>query len=320
MHFSTDEAIVWPRRPALRARRRWPAFKEGLSSGFTLIELLVVIAIISILAALLLPSLAQSKMQAQQIACMSNLRQIGVAGLLYLNDTQRCFPYNNPLFSNYQPGVPTGWSYALTNTGATAASLLCPSTHLPQNTTNQASGAADLAWVLAGYNITPFIPPMCGSYGQNSWLTDFITTMPDNMGNNGAGGFLYPQYLFSKLSSLQKPAQTPFFFDENYAVTFPLETDTPATNFYTGQSPITLALDGMGCCTILRHGGRTAASSVPYTSGTRELLPPGAINIGLTDGHVELSKLPNLWNYYWHLNWNPSLHSFANHLFIGVRP
>jgi hypothetical protein len=25
------------------------------------------------------------------------------------------------------------------------------------------------------------------------------------------------------------------------------------------------------------------------------------------DGHVELSKLPNLWNYYWHLNWNPAL-------------
>ena len=27
----------------------------------------------------------------------------------------------------------------------------------------------------------------------------------------------------------------------------------------------------------------------------------------LADGHVELSKLPNLWNYYWHLDWNPSL-------------
>jgi len=34
---------------------------------------------------------------------------------------------------------------------------------------------------------------------------------------------------------------------------------------------------------------------------------PGGINMGLSDGHAEYSKLPNLWNYYWHLNWNPAL-------------
>jgi prepilin-type N-terminal cleavage/methylation domain-containing protein/prepilin-type processing-associated H-X9-DG protein len=54
--------------------------------GFTLIELLVVIAIIAILAAILFPVFAQSRKNAQKIACISNLRQIGAGILLYAQD------------------------------------------------------------------------------------------------------------------------------------------------------------------------------------------------------------------------------------------
>ncbi len=56
------------------------------SRAFTLIELLVVIAIIAILAAILFPVFAQAKEQAKKINCVSNLKQIGLATMLYAND------------------------------------------------------------------------------------------------------------------------------------------------------------------------------------------------------------------------------------------
>src|SRR5258708_10305510 len=54
--------------------------------GFTLIELLVVIAIIAILAAILFPVFAAAREKARQTACISNLRQIGLADLMYAQD------------------------------------------------------------------------------------------------------------------------------------------------------------------------------------------------------------------------------------------
>ncbi|MCP5519143.1 MAG: prepilin-type N-terminal cleavage/methylation domain-containing protein [Verrucomicrobiales bacterium] len=74
-------------------------------NAFTLIELLVVIAIIGLLAGLLLPALSAAKDKARRIACLSNLRQMGIAWTGYLGDFEDRFPDRRDL----KQSLPGGW-------------------------------------------------------------------------------------------------------------------------------------------------------------------------------------------------------------------
>jgi prepilin-type N-terminal cleavage/methylation domain-containing protein len=77
--------------------------KSRLASGpltraFTLIELLAVLAIIALLAAMLLPTLAQAKAQGKTTDCLSNLRQMGLSMSLYTADNENGFPYTGAFY------------------------------------------------------------------------------------------------------------------------------------------------------------------------------------------------------------------------------
>jgi len=272
------------------------------AGGFTLIELLVVIAIIAILAALLLPALANSKMQALTTKCRNNLHEMCVGFAIYRTDNNGQM-IGKLTLSSTQDSL---WVNTLAPNWNNSSNVIeCPAVNVMSDAQIAALGGASPS----GNANTPWVWQEAGaqyltesSYTLNGWLYDSADTYSETL----------PEYRFNKECNVAQTSKCPVFAEGIRVDTWALETDTPASpmNLYTGDDNLNATTGGgMGRILLDRHGGippAKAPTAVPYPSSL-----PGAENLGFFDGHAESVPMQNLWLYYWHLHWNPKANPWA---------
>ncbi|MCC7519009.1 MAG: DUF1559 domain-containing protein [Verrucomicrobiae bacterium] len=170
-----------------RAERFTAERRRSVRGGFTLIELLVVVAIIAILAALLMPSLKSARESARRSKCMSNLRQIGAATMLYANDNDSSFPLYTKS-SGGEGANPGLWPYmGLSSTPMPGSVFHCPSSaDKPTVTAPDADPARELGGAYGAAGTKGY-----SAYGYNTCFRE------------GAGNMTK----FTKVPDIASPAQ-----------------------------------------------------------------------------------------------------------------
>lgn len=248
-------------------------------NGFTLIELLVVTGIVSLMLTLLLPVMGKARAAAQSTACLSNLRQMGVALTTYIAENKGRLPEyiwvtpSTPdvAWNGYWPGI-------LNNYRCNPNALLCPSAWdvVPFNQ-NKGRGTARYAWTgkfqanasavrLNAANVRN------SSYGYNRRLT--------------AGGGYGRDSKATKLTAVGKLTETPAFFDSAWVDAAPMN-GTPTEPV---EAPPNF------------HGGGLVAGSPDHWNFL--LSRHGrAINVGMVDGSAKTVRLEDTYTLMWSGSW-----------------
>jgi len=156
----------------------------NMRRGFTLIELLVVIAIIAILAAILFPVFARAREKARQASCQSNLKQLALGFLMYVNDADEKLPVWNPWCWGYVGrGIP--WWIQVQPYIKNVQLYACPT----------ATVAGNIRGACASCQAAGFEVPAL-NYGYNEYMS------------HGGAPCCIPDARSAKLVTWDKPVQT----------------------------------------------------------------------------------------------------------------
>jgi prepilin-type N-terminal cleavage/methylation domain-containing protein/prepilin-type processing-associated H-X9-DG protein len=187
--------------------------------GFTLIELLVVIAIIAILAAILFPVFAKAREKARQSSCLSNLKQLGLAGLSYAQDYDEKLP---PGYIYEGPDVNwlVSWMQLCQPYIKNAQVCVCPSWSAPSHYTDGVN-------VAGGLQKATLIP------------VESYTTM----WGGGASG--------NSLGAIPRPSETILYFEEKCLATIGGLSD----GYYTGVATTSVASNLNARADLQPHNG-----------------------------------------------------------------
>jgi len=233
-----------------------PTSTHQKTQGFTLIELLVVIAIIAILAAILFPVFARAREQARKASCQSNLKQIGLGVMMYVQDYDEAYPAR---YEGYKIG---------------AASQLWVDVLQPYVKSYQ-------VWVCPTSGPSYKLGEREYSYGFNNCGADYTAagTTGHGFGNGLSGECTASGSGPTKLMDIESPSETIFAGDAS-------------SNGNSGYLGILVGYSTDSYIPVL-HGGQVGPFS-GYSTNQPVDLSEGGGNYLFADGHVKFIQVRRL--------------------------